>query len=91
MYIIYKSSCQEIFISRVKFLTVVYLLRFQVEFEARSPEGEDFHGIKRLLQQLFLRSRYTVLHENQCSGSMRFGTVLSDPYRYTIETTVGVK
>jgi len=28
----------------------------QVEFEARSPEGEDFHGIKRLLQQLFLRS-----------------------------------
>jgi len=28
----------------------------QVEFEARSPEGEDFNGIKCLLQQLFLRS-----------------------------------
>eukprot|EP00088_Acartia_fossae_P017903 TRINITY_DN2024_c0_g2_i1.p1 TRINITY_DN2024_c0_g2~~TRINITY_DN2024_c0_g2_i1.p1 ORF type:complete len:284 (-),score=74.09 TRINITY_DN2024_c0_g2_i1:80-931(-) len=28
----------------------------QVEFEARSPEGEDYQGIKRLLQQLFLRS-----------------------------------
>ena len=28
----------------------------QVEFEARSPEEEDYHGIKRLLQQLFLRS-----------------------------------
>jgi len=28
----------------------------QVEFEARSPEGEDYHGIRRLLQQLFLRS-----------------------------------
>jgi len=28
----------------------------QVEFEARSPEEEDFHGIKRLLQQLFLRN-----------------------------------
>jgi len=28
----------------------------QVEFEARSPEGEDYHGVKRLLQQLFLRS-----------------------------------
>lgn len=28
----------------------------QVEFEARTPEGEDFHGVKRLLQQLFLRS-----------------------------------
>jgi protein BCP1 len=29
----------------------------QVEFEARSPEGEDYQGIKRLLQQLFLRSQ----------------------------------
>jgi len=29
----------------------------QVEFEARSPEGEDFNGIRRLLQQLFLRSQ----------------------------------
>jgi len=28
----------------------------QVEFEARSPEEEDYHGIRRLLQQLFLRS-----------------------------------
>lgn len=28
----------------------------QVEFEARTPEGEDYHGVKRLLQQLFLRS-----------------------------------
>jgi len=28
----------------------------QVEFEARSPEEDDFHGIKRLLQQLFLRN-----------------------------------
>ena len=27
-----------------------------MEFEARSPEEEDYHGIKRLLQQLFLRS-----------------------------------
>jgi len=29
----------------------------QVEFEARSPEENDFHGIKRLLQQLFLRNQ----------------------------------
>jgi len=29
----------------------------QVEFEARSPEEEDYHGIRRLLQQLFLRSQ----------------------------------
>jgi len=29
----------------------------QVEFEARSPEEEDYHGIKRLLQQLFLRNQ----------------------------------
>eukprot|EP00088_Acartia_fossae_P017902 TRINITY_DN2024_c0_g1_i2.p1 TRINITY_DN2024_c0_g1~~TRINITY_DN2024_c0_g1_i2.p1 ORF type:complete len:306 (-),score=37.43 TRINITY_DN2024_c0_g1_i2:262-1149(-) len=28
----------------------------QVEFEARSPESEDFHGVRRLLTQLFLRS-----------------------------------
>lgn len=28
----------------------------QVEFEARSPEVEDYHGVRRLLQQLFLRS-----------------------------------
>jgi len=29
----------------------------QVEFEARSPEGEDYLGIKRLLQQLFLKTQ----------------------------------
>jgi len=29
----------------------------QVEFEARSPEEEDYHGIRRLLQQLFLRTQ----------------------------------
>jgi len=29
----------------------------QVEFEARSPEEEDYHGIRRLLQQLFLRNQ----------------------------------
>jgi len=29
----------------------------QVEFEARSPDENDFHGIKRLLQQLFLRNQ----------------------------------
>jgi len=29
----------------------------QVEFEARSPEEEDYHGIRRLLQQLFLRNK----------------------------------
>lgn len=28
----------------------------QVEFEARGPEEEDYHGIRRLLQQLFLRN-----------------------------------
>jgi len=28
----------------------------QVEFEARGPEEEDFHGIRRLLQQLFLKT-----------------------------------
>ncbi|XP_064602635.1 protein BCCIP homolog [Liolophura sinensis] len=28
----------------------------QVEFEARRPEGSDFHGIKSLLQQLFLKA-----------------------------------
>jgi protein BCP1 len=28
----------------------------QVEFEARAPGEEDFHGIRRLLQQLFLRN-----------------------------------
>ncbi|XP_022080558.1 protein BCCIP homolog [Acanthaster planci] len=29
----------------------------QVEFEALPPQDNDFHGIKRLLQQLFLKSR----------------------------------
>merc|ERR1712080_474736 len=29
----------------------------QVEFEARSPDENDFHDIKRLLQQLFLRNQ----------------------------------
>jgi len=28
----------------------------QVEFEARGPEEEDYHGIRRLMQQLFLRN-----------------------------------
>ena len=28
----------------------------QVEFEARGPEEEDYHGIRRLLQQLFLKN-----------------------------------
>ena len=37
---------------------ILKLAFLQVEFEARSPEGEDYHGVKRLLQQLFLRSRY---------------------------------
>ena len=27
-----------------------------VEFEARAPDEEDFHGIKLLIKQLFLRS-----------------------------------
>ena len=29
----------------------------QVEFEARSPEEEDYHRIRRLLQQFFLRNQ----------------------------------
>ena len=28
----------------------------QVEFEARAPDEDDFHGIKLLVKQLFLRS-----------------------------------
>ncbi|XP_017771758.1 PREDICTED: protein BCCIP homolog [Nicrophorus vespilloides] len=28
----------------------------QADFEGRNPEGEDFHGIKKLLQQLFLKA-----------------------------------
>ncbi|KAI0212863.1 BRCA2 and CDKN1A-interacting protein, partial [Lamellibrachia satsuma] len=28
----------------------------QVEFEARNPEDHDFHGIRKLLQQLFLKA-----------------------------------
>ncbi|KAH7936859.1 hypothetical protein HPB49_005881 [Dermacentor silvarum] len=28
-----------------------------VDFEARTPDDSDFHGIKRLLQQLFLKAR----------------------------------
>jgi len=28
----------------------------QVEFEARGPEEEDYQGIRRLLQQLFVRN-----------------------------------
>nr|CAG4652114.1 EOG090X0C3Y [Triops cancriformis] len=28
----------------------------QVDFEGRIPEGGDFHGVKRLLQQLFLKA-----------------------------------
>ena len=38
------------------FATIGHSGLVQVEFEARSPEEEDYHGIKRLLQQLFLRS-----------------------------------
>lgn len=28
----------------------------QADFEGRNPEGQDFHGIKQLLQQLFLKA-----------------------------------
>lgn len=28
----------------------------QVDFEGRNPEAQDFHGIKQLLKQLFLKS-----------------------------------
>ena len=45
---------------RSEFYSIIFPLPkrliLQVEFEARSPEEEDYHGIKRLLQQLFLRS-----------------------------------
>ncbi|KAK3095168.1 hypothetical protein FSP39_010976 [Pinctada imbricata] len=34
----------------------VYLREVQVDFEARMPEDSDFHGIKTLLQQLFLKA-----------------------------------
>lgn len=27
-----------------------------MDFEGRNPEGQDFHGIKQLLKQLFLKS-----------------------------------
>jgi protein BCP1 len=30
--------------------------KIQVEFEGRSPDDADFHGIKQLLQQLFLKA-----------------------------------
>lgn len=28
----------------------------QADFEGRNPEAQDFHGIKQLLQQLFLKA-----------------------------------
>lgn len=41
-------------------LILFYLLLFQcidVEFEGRNPESADFHSIKQLLQQLFLKAQ----------------------------------
>ena len=35
---------------------VIYFQKIQVEFEGRNPTDEDFHGIKQLLQQLFLKA-----------------------------------
>lgn len=32
----------------------------QADFEGRNPEGQDFHGIKQLLQQLFLKAHIDV-------------------------------
>lgn len=31
-------------------------MEFQVDFEGRNPQGPDYHGIKTLLQQLFLKA-----------------------------------
>lgn len=31
-------------------------MNVKVEFEARAPDEEDYHGIKLLVKQLFLRS-----------------------------------
>lgn len=32
----------------------------QVEFEGRNPMASDFHGVRQLLQQLFLKSDINV-------------------------------
>lgn len=32
------------------------LKEIQATFEGRNPEGQDFHGIKQLLSQLFLKA-----------------------------------
>lgn len=32
------------------------LQEIQADFEGRNPESSDFHGIKQLLQQLFLKA-----------------------------------
>lgn len=31
-------------------------MEFQVDFEGRNPQDPDYHGIKTLLQQLFLKA-----------------------------------
>lgn len=31
-----------------------------VEFEGRSPESSDFHSVKQLLQQLFLKAQVNI-------------------------------
>merc|ERR1712004_48449 len=57
----------------------------QVDFEARNPEGQDFHGIRKLLQQLFLKANInlsvmadTLISQNYVGSIIRQANVSDD-------------
>lgn len=39
------------------FINFILLQMIDVEFEGRNPESSDFHSVKQLLQQLFLKAQ----------------------------------
>jgi len=57
----------------------------QVEFEARSPDENDFHGIKRLLQQLFLRNQ--VVNVSKLAESILGQRAIGSVIKQTVQDT----
>lgn len=57
----------------------------QVEFEARSPDENDFHGIKRLLQQLFLRNQ--VVNVSKLAESILAQRAIGSVIKQTFQDT----
>jgi len=57
----------------------------QVDFEARNPEDQDFHGIRKLLQQMFLKANInisemtdTLISQNYVGSVIRQANISDD-------------